>query len=123
MNIAILGASDKLDRYSYLCLKMLKEHGYNPIPIHPSLKKIEDIAVFSDLEKVAAAYPDIHTLTIYIRPELSTELLEQIITLSPERVIFNPGSENKGIYERIKAKGIRVEEACTLVLLQTGQFE
>ena len=37
-------------------------------------------------------------------------------------MIFNPGAENPGAYERLEAGGIEVVEACTLVLLRTNQF-
>ena len=38
-------------------------------------------------------------------------------------MIFNPGTENPGAYDRLKEAGIKVQEACTLVLLKTGQYE
>ena len=37
-------------------------------------------------------------------------------------VIFNPGAENKELKRALERDGIEVEEACTLVLLNTGQF-
>jgi len=37
-------------------------------------------------------------------------------------VIFNPGTENPDEYEGLRAAGIEPTEACTLVLLRTGQF-
>jgi hypothetical protein len=43
-------------------------------------------------------------------------------TIKPRRVIFNPGTENPRLARSLRADGIEVEEACTLVLLQTGQF-
>jgi len=42
--------------------------------------------------------------------------------LKPGRVIFNPGTENSELVERLEGNDILVEEACTLVLLRTGQF-
>ncbi len=123
MNVVILGASDKKDRYSYLCLNMLKAHGYNPIPVHPTLSKIEGYKVYSNLKKVKADFKSVDTLTLYVRPELSSSLVQEIISLNPRRAIFNPGSENKEIYPLLEKVGIEIEEACTLVLLQTQQFE
>ncbi len=35
---------------------------------------------------------------------------------------MNPGAENEDLATKARAAGIEVEEACTLVLLQTGQF-
>jgi hypothetical protein len=49
-------------------------------------------------------------------------IIDDIIELSPSRVIFNPGTENPGAHDRLEAKGIEVVEACTLVLLRRDQF-
>ena len=45
-----------------------------------------------------------------------------MVNLNPDRVTFNPGAENPGLREMLEAHGIHTEEACTLVLLSTGQF-
>ena len=42
--------------------------------------------------------------------------------MSGRRVIFNPGTENGELEAALRAAGIESEEACTLVLLRTGQF-
>jgi hypothetical protein len=42
--------------------------------------------------------------------------------LQPKRVIFNPGTENPALMQQLAADGMEVEEACTLVMLHTGQF-
>ncbi|NOR88577.1 MAG: CoA-binding protein, partial [Bacteroidales bacterium] len=47
---------------------------------------------------------------------------DYIINLQPERIIFNPGTENSEFMQMAQKKGIEVEEACTLVLLSTNQF-
>jgi hypothetical protein len=42
--------------------------------------------------------------------------------LHPKRIIFNPGTENDELAKMAKDKGIQPVEACTLVLLSTGQY-
>ncbi|MCB0835104.1 MAG: CoA-binding protein, partial [Bacteroidetes bacterium] len=36
--------------------------------------------------------------------------------------IFNPGSENKELADILRDHNIEVVEACTLVMLSTGQY-
>jgi hypothetical protein len=50
------------------------------------------------------------------------DLLAYVMRLQPKRVIFNPGTENPELMKQLAAEGIEVEEACTLVMLHTGQF-
>ncbi len=122
MNVAILGASDNPERYSYKALVMLEKNGHTPIPVHPKLPQVQGHPCYATLEAVAAAGIPIHTLTMYVGPDISSKLTNSIVKLAPKRVIFNPGSENPTLESALRAQGIEVEEACTLVLLSTGQF-
>jgi hypothetical protein len=45
-----------------------------------------------------------------------------MIALKPERIIFNPGTENPILVQLAHAAGISTIEACTLVMLTTGQY-
>lgn len=118
--VAILGASDKPDRYAYKAFQMLKEYGHTPVPVSPNLKSLEDIPVFSTLNEISQP---IDTLTMYVGPAISAQLQNDILSLKPKRVIFNPGSENLSLEQALEKAGIQVMEACTLVLLRTNQFD
>jgi predicted CoA-binding protein len=63
-----------------------------------------------------------HTLTVYVAPANSTAIADTIVGYGFKRVIFNPGSENPALTERLRGKGTQVVIACTLVMLATGQF-
>lgn len=117
--VAILGASDKPARYAHMAFRMLREHGHEVLPVSPNLSSIEGVRVFPKLQDLPGK---VDTLTMYVGPDLSTKLADEIVALRPNRVIFNPGAENKSLEERLKKSGIAFEEACTLVLLRTGQF-
>ena len=117
--VAVLGASAKPDRFSYKALQLLRQHGHNVIPIHPTLRKIDDVPVTATLDLIDAP---VDTLTIYVNPIVSAGLADKIVTLKPGRVIFNPGAESPELVQVLDANGIPYENACTLVMLNTGQF-
>jgi len=119
MNVAVLGASKKPDRYSYKAVKMLIEKGHVPFPVHPRLDNIEGITAYDGLQKINEP---IDTITVYLSEANSDRVAESILQSSARRVIFNPGAENPGLGARLRSKGIEVVEACTLVLLSTDQF-
>lgn len=119
MKVAILGASDNPDRYAYKAFKMLQEYGHTPIPVSPKLEMIENFKVYTQLSDIPEK---VDTLTMYVNAGVSTSLREEILKLKPSRVIFNPGSENPALIADLHAAGIKVEQACTLVLLRTRQF-
>lgn len=119
MNVAILGASQNTERYSYLAFKMLQEYGHKPFPVTPKFTDLEGVPTFPALKDIPEK---IDTLTMYVGPDISTRLKSDILALKPRRVIFNPGAENAALQADLKSAGIQVEEACTLVLLRTKQF-
>lgn len=118
-NVAILGASQKPDRYAYKAFKMLREYGHNPLPVSRNVKEVEGVAaVISVLE----IHEPVETLTMYVGANISTGLQDEILKLNPKRVIFNPGTENPELEAALKAAKIEVVEGCTLVMLKTNQF-
>jgi len=119
MKVAILGASRNPERYSYRAFKMLLEYGHTPIPVTPKFAELEGVAAHPSLNDIREPFD---TLTMYVGPEISGKLSEEILNAKPRRVIFNPGSENPELRQKLLDTGIEVEEACTLVMLRTNQF-
>jgi len=117
--VAVLGASHKPDRYSNQAIRLLLAHGHRVVPVHPRLDTVEGLPVAHGLDAIAGP---VDTLTLYVGPERSDDLVDAIVGLRPGRVIFNPGTENPALEARLDAAGIPHERACTLVLLRTGQF-
>ena len=117
--VIILGASDNPERYSNKVLKLLREYGHTVLPVNPRLEEIEGIKTYKTLEDINE---EVDTLTIYINPKISSNLKDSILKVKTKRVIFNPGTENPSLAEELSAKGIEVLEACSLVMLKTGQF-
>jgi len=119
MNVVVMGASNKPDRYSYKAVKLLAEKGHRPFPVHPVLKEIDGLKVYASIRDIEEP---LDTITLYLSAENSTKVATDIIEAGVRRVIFNPGSENPDLASMLSQKGIETIEACTLVLLKTGQF-
>ncbi len=117
--VAVLGASPKSERYSNKAIVMLQEYGHKVIPINPAHKEILGIEV---VPNIGAIKQSIDTLTVYISPEHSSKLVNEIISLNPKRVILNPGAESTELGDALTKANIPVVEACTLVMLRTEQF-
>jgi hypothetical protein len=115
----VVGASPKKERYSNKALHMLKEYGHEVLGVHPALDSIDGIPCVRRIEDVDQP---IHTVTLYVGPKRSEAMQEALVALRPQRVIFNPGAECDPLKKRLVHEGIHCEEACTLVLLKTGQY-
>lgn len=117
--VAVVGASPKPERYSNKAVRLLREHGHTVLPVNPAQEMIEGLAVTPRIDDLPRG---IDTVTMYVGPAQSGALLAPLLALAPRRVIFNPGAENPELEDGLRAAGIAVEEACTLVLLRTGQY-
>jgi predicted CoA-binding protein len=100
-------------------MKRLLEAGHEVVLVNRGYTEIEGQPVLADLGDVTG---EVDTLTMYVRPEVSTILIDKIIALKPKRVIFNPSTDNARLQLALDEAVIDWESACTLVLLRTGQF-
>lgn len=117
--IVVLGASDKPQRFSNRAIRMLMEYGYHVVPIHPKLENIEGLVVKHDLQHVQQA---VDTLTLYVGPERSQRMIDDIVKLNPGRVILNPGTESDALELALFHADIPFVKDCTLVMLEQGRF-
>ena len=114
----VLGASDNPSRYSYLAIQRLRSHGHPVVAIGRRHTKVADVNITKEKEPATG----IDTVTLYLNPLHQQEYYDYILSLKPNRIIFNPGSENDELIQLAKEKNINTMEACTLVLLSTGQY-
>ena len=114
----IIGASSNPDRYSYLAAERLLAHGHE-IEL---IGKKPDVVFGKTIDTEKKIFDKIDTVTLYLSEKYQPEYYEYILSLHPARVIFNPGTENAEFEELLKENDIHPQEACTLILLRTGQY-
>lgn len=114
----VLGASDNPSRYSYLAINRLRNHGHEVAAVGRKATTVADVTIETEKKE----FKDIDTITLYLSPAHQKEYYNYILSLKPRRLIFNPGAENDELYDLAKANNIQPMEACTLVLLSTGQY-
>ncbi len=115
----VLGASTNPARYANMATHRLLSHGH-------------EVELLGQREGEVAGHPiktlpgeinhDIHTVTMYLSEANQKAYEDFLLDLKPQRVIFNPGAENPGLEEKLNSAGIESVEACTLVMLATGQY-
>ena len=121
MKTMVMGASPKPYRYSHRVTLLLQEQGYPVIPIGVSKGIIGNQEIVDLTTK--PTFQELHTITMYLSKENQQLWVQYILELKPQRVIFNPGSENPELCQQLVQAGISCEESCTLVMLSIGNFE
>lgn len=114
----VIGASENPSRYSFLAINKLKANGHEVLAIGQRKGEVAGVRIETDKQ----SFTNVDTVTLYINPTIQEQYLAYIIGLKPKRIIFNPGTENESFETMAKDNGIEALEACTLVMLSTGQF-
>ncbi|HMN06867.1 MAG TPA: CoA-binding protein [Flavobacteriales bacterium] len=114
----VLGASMKEDRYSNKAIRDLRQHGHPVVAVGLREGEVLDVPIVKDIP----AGTVVDTVTIYLGEKNQNVWEDRVLALKPKRIIFNPGAENPAFEKKAEAAGIEVLEACTLVMLRTGQF-
>lgn len=93
---------------------------YQQPTVAVGLKKGEVAGV--NITNVEEDFEDVDTVTLYLNPQRQKQYYDYILSLKPNRVIFNPGTENTELFALLRQNNIEIEVACTLVMLATNQY-
>ena len=115
----VLGATPNPARYAYKAVHQLLNKNVEVVPMGIKEGVIASIPIVSVNEQ----QENIHTVSLYVRAARQEEYYDFIINLAPKRVIFNPGTENPQFAQKLNKAEISWENACTLVLLSTNQYQ
>ncbi|MGF2411784.1 CoA-binding protein [Ferruginibacter sp.] len=114
----VIGASENPARYSNLAVKKLTANNHPVIALGKKAGSINSNIIETEKKQ----FENIDTVTLYLNPINQKEYYDYILSLKPKRIIFNPGTENDELATLAQNNGIVAQEACTLVLLSTGQY-
>lgn len=114
----VLGASLKRSRYSNIAIERLVRYNQPTVAIGLRTGTVEGVEIQTEM----VPFDDIDTITLYLNAKRQEAYYDYILSLNPNRVIFNPGSENPELYKLLRKNGIEYENSCTLVLLSSQQY-
>jgi predicted CoA-binding protein len=115
----VLGATPNPKRYAYKTVHQLLSKEIEVVPM--GIK--EGVIASIPIVPVNEQQENIHTVSLYVGAARQEDYYDFIINLAPKRVIFNPGTENPHFAQKLNNAGISWENACTLVLLSTNQYQ
>lgn len=118
MKVVVLGASPSPERYAFKAWEMLKEYHHQVELVNPLYPEILGQTCYPDLSSLS----EVDTVTLYVTPKHLKPHMKELLRLRPRRVIANPGTFDGELMKELSDSGIQVEDACTLVMLRTGQF-
>lgn len=115
--VAIVGASADPTKYSHQACLRFAARDYTVWPIHPSALPVAGMTCYADLTAVPGR-PDI--VCMYVNAKRGLEMLDTIVALAPTLLWLNPGADGEPLASAARNRGLRVVEACALVVLAQG---
>lgn len=114
----VLGASENPSRYSFLAINKLLNYQHEVVAIGNRKGSVGPVDIITE----QTAFDNVDTITLYLNPTNQKPYYDYILATKPKRIIFNPGTENIELESLAEGAGIKTMEACTLVMLSTGQY-
>ena len=114
----VLGASANPSRYSNIAINRLSAYKHPVIAVGLREGKVGNVDIVTGQPEEET----VDTVTLYLNANNQKQYYDYILSLHPRRIIFNPGAENDELEELAIKNGIKTMEACTLVMLSTGQY-
>ncbi|WP_298277243.1 CoA-binding protein [Ferroplasma sp.] len=103
-DIAVVGISDKPDRYSYQVAKFLMDRGYNIIPVNPMLDQWMGKKAYRDIHSIDG---NVDVVDIFRRPEFVEDIVMD--SKGKAKVIWmQEGIVNEGAAKLANDMGIEV---------------
>jgi len=114
----VIGGSIKPERYSNKAIRKLLNYGHPVVSIGLREGEVNGVKIKTGLPELS----DINTITLYIGPQNQPQYYDYLLNLEPERIVFNPGTENSEFEKLAESKGVETIEHCTLIMLGDGIY-
>lgn len=111
--VAVVGASRDRSKFGNISVRAHRQQGFQVFPVNPRAREIEGLTAFPSLSDVPVEHLD--RVSVYLPPDLTLELLDEIAGAEPSEVWLNPGSCDEEVRRKAAELGINVIEACSIV--------
>jgi hypothetical protein len=95
-NWAVVGATDKKDKFGYKIYKRLKEYGYNVFAVNPNLKRIDGDKCYDGLSSIEE---DIEVVDLVVNSSIGIKVMKEINENNIKYVWLQPGARSQEIRE------------------------
>ena len=103
-NWAVVGVSEKKDRWGYKIWKKLKEHDYKAYGVSPNYEELEGEKIYPSVTDVSEK---IDVLDMVVSPKIAMNILDEAKEANIEYIFFQPGTYNKKVIEKADDLGFK----------------
>ncbi|OGS24419.1 MAG: CoA-binding protein [Elusimicrobia bacterium RIFOXYB2_FULL_48_7] len=109
---ALVGATDRKEKFGYKILVSLVSRGYSVYPINPRLEEIEGHKCYKTLSDLPVK---VDVVDLVVPPAVTEKVVEECYTLGLTRVWMQPGASSEKAIKYCDDNGIKVvHDACVM---------
>lgn len=112
---ALVGATDRKEKYGYQIFKNLLSRGYEIYPVNPRISEIEGIRCYPELSVLPVK---VAVVNIVVPPEITEKIVEECAKLGLTRVWMQPGAESEKAIKFCKEHQIKVVYGLCVMLTE-----
>jgi len=115
--LAVVGASDRREKWGNKIVRYLVERGHDVVPVNPGLDLVEGLKCFKTLEDIPRpeSGPPVDGIDLVVNPSIGIGVARSAAALGIPIIFAQPGAESPVIEEYCKENGVDYVEACVLV--------
>jgi uncharacterized protein len=116
--IAVVGASDRREKWGNKIVRFLLERGHEVIPVNPGLDVVEGLKCYKTLEEIPRkgdGSPPVDAIDLVVNPRIGIEVARSAASLHVPVIMAQPGAESADIAKHCRENGVDYVEACVLV--------
>lgn len=110
--VAVIGASNDRSKYGNRAVRAYRAEGFEVYPVNLHEAQVEGLRAYASILDVPV---DIDRATVYLPPEVTLGVLEDIARKGVRELFLNPGSEDSAVIARAQALGMLPILACSIV--------
>ncbi len=109
---AIVGASNRRDKFGNKSLRAHRAAGYKTYAVNPTEPTIEGEPAYARLADLPER-PE--RVSVYLPPALTLQLLPEIAAVGAKEVWFNPGAADDAVLAEAERLGLPAIDGCSIV--------
>lgn len=102
---AVVGATDRKEKFGYKIYKNLKLSGYTVYPVNPHYQSVDGDICYESLLKLPVL-PEV--VDMVVSPKIGDKFVEEAAKLGVDIIWFQPGAESEELVNKAKNLGLNV---------------
>ena len=114
MNVAVIGASADRSKFGNKAVRAYVKCGHTVFPVNLRAAEIENLRSYSSVLEIPV---ELDSVLIYLQPEETVRILEEIARKGTHELILNPGTESATALQRSQELDLPVKQTCAIVAI------